>query len=1024
MTRSPTSVPASTERVPSVLAVLVVRDDAEHLKTSLAALAAQSYPRLAVMAVDDASSDGSHALLVQALGEGRVIRLETPQGPTGAFRAAMGLPVASAADQILMLRADTVLDEPDDVARMVEAAVGITGIDRVGIVGAKVVDRDDPRLLRDVGRSADRFGHPYAPLQPGEIDQGQFDRVLEVLGVSSAAMLISRDAWQRIGPFDERLPIASQDLDLGWRARIGGFRVLMTPLARVRSGATEPPVTPPHRSARYDEDRAAICSTLKYVSFLNLLWLLPLSLLLALVRVLFLVLGRRFEEAYDVLAAWGWNVANLGGTFRRRRRAQRIRLVKDGSLRRFMASGGMRSPRWFQTAERILEEQREIYDEEEDVPASRRLRHRTTSFVGAHPVIVGSFLGLVVGAFAIRHLVGPSSLAGGVLPAFPPKTSGFFGELLSGYRTTGLGGPLAASPALGAMGALSALVFDSTRLAQKVLLAGAPVLAGTLMYRSTVRLTGRAGPSVVAAGAYLASALMLWAFSQGRIDLLLGLAVLPPAAERLETAFGRDEPTDGRWRFVAGVGVTIAVLLAFLPGAALALLLLVLVQLVSGRNRGRGLALTGTSLLVAAVLLFPFVPTLLAGGGAALTSYIGTTEVRNLARLSLGSAPGGWWVAAFLPVAAIVGYGLTGPAMRGRATRSLMAALGGLTLSWLSAAGYLPAALSDPMAYAAVAAVGEATLIGFGLSSVGAGLGRESFGLRQIGMAVLAVVLTGGLALQAAAAIVGGWAVGGPEQVPAAWAVVESGATGTYRVLWVGGRNGQPFPAPGGDPTGVLQAGDATLRWALTDRVGTTALDTGRSLTGPGEEALAEAMNEILSGTSSHGGALLAPFGIRYVVASLDELPAAASRRLGQQLDLDVVPAAGLAIYRNAVALPPGAVVAADPAQSGLVYAGTPAATAELGRMRARPMVPVTGGWDGPAVDGLALLSTEYDGAWGVEGTDATPRRSFGWATAFARTRGPIAVRYGAQLARTIEIALLGALWLAALWITRKPVSR
>jgi len=53
------------------------------------------------------------------------------------------------------------------VARLVEAATGIPGVDRVGVVGAKIVDWDDPRELRDVGRSADRFGHPYSPLQPG-----------------------------------------------------------------------------------------------------------------------------------------------------------------------------------------------------------------------------------------------------------------------------------------------------------------------------------------------------------------------------------------------------------------------------------------------------------------------------------------------------------------------------------------------------------------------------------------------------------------------------------------------------------------------------------------------------------------------------------------------------------------------------------------------------------------------------------------------------------------------------------------
>ena len=53
---------------------------------------------------------------------------------------------------------------------------------------------------------------------------------------------------------------------------------------------------------------------LKNYSLLNLIWVLPLSLALGLVRMLFLLLARRFEEAYDLLAAWGWNIAHLPGT--------------------------------------------------------------------------------------------------------------------------------------------------------------------------------------------------------------------------------------------------------------------------------------------------------------------------------------------------------------------------------------------------------------------------------------------------------------------------------------------------------------------------------------------------------------------------------------------------------------------------------------------------------------------------------------------------------------------------------------
>ncbi len=96
----------------------------------------------------------------------------------------------------LLLHDDVALD-PDAVTRLVEATM-IPGVEHVGIVGAKIVDWDRPRVLRDVGRSADRFGHPFSSLQPDELDQGQFDRVLEVLTVDGCAMLIARDAWQQV----------------------------------------------------------------------------------------------------------------------------------------------------------------------------------------------------------------------------------------------------------------------------------------------------------------------------------------------------------------------------------------------------------------------------------------------------------------------------------------------------------------------------------------------------------------------------------------------------------------------------------------------------------------------------------------------------------------------------------------------------------------------------------------------------------------------------------------------------------
>jgi len=137
-------------RTPSVLAVLVVRDGSRWLRECLKSLAAQRYPRFGVVAVDNASTDGSREALVQALGERRVLGLDEDRGIAGALRAASELPAAQAADHLLIVHDDTTL-APDAVARLVETAEGIHGVERVGVVGPKVVDWEDPRILREVG---------------------------------------------------------------------------------------------------------------------------------------------------------------------------------------------------------------------------------------------------------------------------------------------------------------------------------------------------------------------------------------------------------------------------------------------------------------------------------------------------------------------------------------------------------------------------------------------------------------------------------------------------------------------------------------------------------------------------------------------------------------------------------------------------------------------------------------------------------------------------------------------------------
>jgi hypothetical protein len=181
----------------------------------------------------------------------------------------------------------------------------------------------------------------------------------------------------------------------------------------------------------------------------------------------------------------------------------------------------------------------------------------------------------------------------------------------------------------------------------------------------------------------------------------------------------------------------------------------------------------------------------------------------------------------------------------------------------------------------------------------------------------------------------------------------------------------------------------------------------------------------MVGGQTGHAGALLAPLGVRYVVADGGDLPAATAVRLGMQVDLDRMPAGGLTIYRNAASLPT-AFIASDPAWTPVP------ADADLGAIASRPIVdvqrlpaPETGQPRSVGSAGEVVTSDQFGDGWRVEnaGGRIEPRRAFGWAMAADVEPGSLSFVFTRQWLATAQVVLLGVLWLLALWITRKPGS-
>jgi GT2 family glycosyltransferase len=198
---------------------------AQHLPVCLDALRAQTYPSLEVLVVDNASTDGSQALLAGQYPEVRLLVLPRNLGLTGAnnagFRAACG-------EVLVSLNNDTEAD-PHFVEALVDALLAHP---EAGMAASKMLLFDRRDTIHSAG---DGYGLNGIPFNRGvwQRDEGQFDEPGWIFGGCGGAVAYRRAMLDEIGSFDETFFMYCEDVDLNWRAQLAGWRCWYTPEAVV-----------------------------------------------------------------------------------------------------------------------------------------------------------------------------------------------------------------------------------------------------------------------------------------------------------------------------------------------------------------------------------------------------------------------------------------------------------------------------------------------------------------------------------------------------------------------------------------------------------------------------------------------------------------------------------------------------------------------------------------------------------------------------------------------------------------------
>ena len=214
---------------PSVTAIVVSYNSADDLPECLESLAAQSWPDLRIVLVDNASMDDSVEIGAGAKAE--VLSLRANIGFSAANNAGLA---RATSDYVLFVNPDARLSQ-DFVRLLVEA---MERCPRAGSATGKLL-KGAMGPLDSTGIVVDR-----ARLQPS--DRGEGDCALErfdgegarggIMGASAAAALYRREVLMQAAPdgevFDEDFFAYFEDVDLAWRVRSLGWSCIYVPDAR------------------------------------------------------------------------------------------------------------------------------------------------------------------------------------------------------------------------------------------------------------------------------------------------------------------------------------------------------------------------------------------------------------------------------------------------------------------------------------------------------------------------------------------------------------------------------------------------------------------------------------------------------------------------------------------------------------------------------------------------------------------------------------------------------------------------
>lgn len=210
---------------PTVTIVIPNWNTQHWLPGCLAGLQAQTYRNFRVIMVDNGSTDNSVAWVQQHYPEVEIIAFAENRG----FAVAVNAGIRQAATEyIALLNVDTV-PQPQWLAELVKTMAESPA--EIGALASKMLSLGNPGVIDDAGDTLSWYGsaRKRGLGQPAE----HYTEPIEVFSVCAGAALYRRTFLEETRGFDESFGSYLEDIDLGLRGRLLGYRYLYVPTAPI-----------------------------------------------------------------------------------------------------------------------------------------------------------------------------------------------------------------------------------------------------------------------------------------------------------------------------------------------------------------------------------------------------------------------------------------------------------------------------------------------------------------------------------------------------------------------------------------------------------------------------------------------------------------------------------------------------------------------------------------------------------------------------------------------------------------------